>query len=314
MTQNDETKSLEEESESTQEQPDNKMETLLEEEGLNIDFPKAGEIRDGVIASISEGQILVSVGAKSEGMITGKEYEAIPPDVLSTFIVGHAIPVYVITPEDSNGNLILSFIRAVEEQSWIDAESMLASGKNFESKIVGYNKGGLLVPLGTIRGFIPASQVSLSRRMSISGETPEEKYKEMIGENVEVRVIEVDRERRRLILSERAASSETREMIKEKVIDDLVEGEVRTGRVTSLADFGAFISISGADGLVHLSEISWDRISHPSEILKVGQEVKVKIISVDKERRRIGLSIRQLANDPWASQVSNLKVGQTGGR
>jgi small subunit ribosomal protein S1 len=310
MTQNDETKSLEEESESTQEQPDNKMETLLEEEGLNIDFPKAGEIRDGVIASISEGQILVSVGAKSEGMITGKEYEAIPPDVLSTFIVGHAIPVYVITPEDSNGNLILSFIRAVEEQSWIDAESMLASGKNFESKIVGYNKGGLLVPLGTIRGFIPASQVSLSRRMSISGETPEEKYKEMIGENVEVRVIEVDRERRRLILSERAASSETREMIKEKVIDDLVEGEVRTGRVTSLAAFGAFISISGADGLVHLSEISWDRISHPSEILKVGQEVKVKIISVDKERRRIGLSIRQLANDPWASQVSNLKVGQ----
>ncbi len=310
MTQNDQTNTVGEETTNNQDQSDNKMEALLEEEGLNIDFPKAGEIRDGVIASISEGQILVSVGAKSEGIITGKEYEAIPPDVLSTFVLGHAIPVYVITPEDSNGNLILSFVRAVEEQSWLDAEALLTSTESFTSKIVGYNKGGLLVPLGTIRGFIPASQVSLSRRLAITGETPEAKYKEMIGEDVEVRVIEVDRERRRLILSERAASSETREMIKEKFIDDLSEGEVRTGRVTSLADFGAFISIGGADGLVHMSEISWDHINHPSEVLKVGDEVKVKIITVDKERRRIGLSIRQLANDPWGKQVSDLKVGQ----
>lgn len=310
MTQNDESNNVEEETKTTQDEPNNRMEALLKEEGLIIDFPKAGEIRDGVIASITDGQILVSVGAKSEGIITGKEFEAIPVDVLSTFSVGHAIPVYVITPEDSNGNLLLSFVRAVEEQSWIDAEAMQTSGEVLESKIVGYNKGGLLVPLGTIRGFIPASQVSLSRRMAITGETPEEKYKEMIGEKVEVRVIEVDRERRRLILSERAASSETREMIKDKIIEDLNEGDVRIGRVTSLADFGAFISIGGADGLVHLSEISWDHINHPSETLAVGQEVKVKIINIDKDRKRIGLSIRQLLNDPWSSQVSDLKVGQ----
>ncbi|MCJ7696461.1 MAG: S1 RNA-binding domain-containing protein, partial [Anaerolineaceae bacterium] len=258
----------------------------------------------------TEGQILVSVGAKSEGLITGKEYEAIPPDILSTLTVGKSIPVFVITPEDQSGNLILSFVRAIEEQSWVDAEELLSNNASFSSTIVGYNKGGLLVPLGTIRGFIPASQVSFSRRVSITGDSPEEKYKEMVGDKVEVRIIEVDRERRRLILSERAASSETRDEIKDKVIDDLNEGDVRIGKVTSLADFGAFVSINGADGLVHLSEISWDRVNNPNEILTIGQEVKVKIISIDKERRRIGLSIRQLKDDPWSDQIAALKIGQ----
>lgn len=297
-----------------QDEPEETMESLMGElldaEGLNIDFPKAGEIRDGIIASLSEGQILVSVGAKSEGLITGKEYEAIPADILATLSVGKAIPVYVVTPEDQNGNLILSFIRAVEEQSWIDAEALLKSSESFESAVVGYNKGGLLVPMATIRGFIPASQISLSRRLAISGDTPEAKYKEMIGEKINVCVIEVDRERHRLILSERAASNETRDMIRDKVMDDLHEGDIRTGRVTSLAKFGAFVSIGGADGLVHLSEISWDRLEDPSQALKVGDEVKVKIISVDKERRRIGLSIRQLQGDPWSNQIKALKVGQ----
>ena len=127
---------------------------------------------------------------------------------------------------------------------------------------------------------------------------------------LKVCVIEVDRDRRRLILSERAASSETRESIKERVIEELKEGEVRTGRVTSLADFGAFVNINGADGLVHLSELSWDHINHPSEVLEVGQEVDVKVISIDVDRKRIGLSIRRLKDDPWEDQVSALTEGQ----
>jgi small subunit ribosomal protein S1 len=131
----------------------------------------------------------------------------------------------------------------------------------------------------------------------------------MVGESMKVRVIEVDRERRRLILSERLALQETRETLKERLLDELQEGSVRTGRVTSLADFGAFVNIEGADGLVHLSEISWDRIQHPNEVLKVGQEVKVKVISVDRDRKRIGLSIRQLQEDPWVQKVSHLKEG-----
>ena len=288
----------------------NNMASLLEQEGAMIDFPQQGEIRTGMIASIAPAHILVSVGSKSDGVISGKEYEAIPREELEEFKVGMEIPVYVVNPEDSSGNVVLSYVRAREEASWKEAESLLASKAAFHSKIIGYNKGGLIVPVGGLRGFVPASQVSLSRRAESSGETPEQRWSKMIGEEIDVCVIEVDRERRRLILSERAANTETRETIKERVIDSLQEGEVRTGKVTSLADFGAFVNISGADGLVHLSEISWDRIQHPSEVLKVGQEVQVKIISIDREKKRIGLSIRQLQEDPWMEKASRYQVGQ----
>ncbi|MEL7625325.1 MAG: S1 RNA-binding domain-containing protein [Anaerolineaceae bacterium] len=286
------------------------MGELLESEGVTIDIPTAGEIRDGIIASLSDNRILVSIGAKSEGIIEGKEFDSIPKEILATFEEGKAIPVYVITPEDHEGNLILSFVRAVEEQSWVEAEELLKSSESFSSTVAGYNKGGLIVPLSTIRGFIPASQLSLSRRFNMSGGTPEEKFKEFVGEAVDVCVIEVDRQRQRLILSERAASNETRDMIRDKILEELNEGDIRTGRVTSIADFGAFVNIGGADGLIHLSEMSWDRLEHPNEILKVGQEVKVKVITVDKDRRRIGLSLRALQPDPWNEQVKDLKIGQ----
>ena len=308
MEQNDVVKTTGEEE--NQEQSTNKMEALLAEEGLTIDFPKRGEIRKGTIASIGDGQILVSVGAKSEGILAGKELDAIEEETRESWNVGDEIKVYVITPEDSNGNLILSFTRALEEENWQTAEELLESEESFDSKIEGYNKGGLLVPLGTIRGFVPASQIGLSRRLTITGNSPDERYSEMVGEEIEVCVIEVDRDRRRLILSERAASSETRDSIKERVIDELEEGDVRTGRVTSLADFGAFVNISGADGLVHLSELSWEHINHPSEVLEVGQEVKVKVISIDEDRKRIGLSIRRLKDDPWDDQIEELTEGQ----
>jgi small subunit ribosomal protein S1 len=201
-------------------------------------------------------------------------------------------------------------MRAREEVSWQKAEDLLKSKQAYHSSIIGYNKGGLIVPLDGLRGFVPASQISLSRRAGMSGETPEQRWSKMVGDAIDIVVIEVDRERRRLILSERAASTETRESLKERVIDELKEGEVRTGRVTSLADFGAFVNINGADGLVHLSEISWDRIQHPSEVLKVGQEVKVKVISIDRDKKRIGLSIRQLQEDPWSKRVAHYQVGQ----
>ncbi len=285
------------------------MASLLESEGLGIDFPRQGEIRSGMVASISQGQILVSVGTKSEGIITGREYDAIPQEELRELKVGQEIPVYVVNPEDSNGNLVLSYMRAREEVSWKRAEELMASKESYHSEIIGYNKGGLIVPVIGLRGFVPASQISLSRRAGISGETPDARWSEMVNQEIDVVVIEVDRERRRLILSERAASTETRETLKERVIDELQIGEIRTGRVTSLADFGAFVNISGADGLVHLSEISWDRIQHPSEVLQVGQEVKVKVISVDRDKKRIGLSIRQLLEDPWMQRASRYQPG-----
>jgi len=291
-------------------QNDNNMASLLEKEGLGIDFPTQGEIRKGIIASITPGQILVSVGTKSEGIITGKEYELIPSDELANLKVGDEISVYVVNPEDQNGNLVLSYMRAREEESWQEVEALQASKQATHSTILGYNKGGLIVPIGGLRGFVSASQISLTRRAGVTGDTPEQRWGKMIGQEIDVCVIEVDRERRRLILSERQASTETRESVKERVLEELKEGEVYLGRITSLADFGVFVNVNGADGLVHMSEISWERIQHPSEILKVGQEVKVKVINIDHEKKRIGLSIRQLQSDPWDQKAAQFQVGQ----
>ncbi len=286
------------------------MESLLEAKGLSIDFPRQGETREGVIASITPDQILVNIGTKSEGVITGRELESIPREERDALQVDQKINVYIVNPEDSSGNLVLSYMRAREEESWQKAEALLSSKEAIDSKIVGYNKGGLLVELGSLRGFVPASQVSLTRRMETTGDSPEQRWGKMVGSPVKVCVIEVDRERRRLIMSERAASTETRETVKERLIESLKEGEIRSGRVASLADFGAFININGADGLVHLSEISWDHIKHPSEALEVGKEVKVKVISIDKEKKRIGLSIRQTQDDPWSGRLAKYQIGE----
>ena len=286
------------------------MASLLAEEGLGLNLPTAGEIKTGKIASISPGQIMVGIGAKSEGIIRGQEFEIIPPDVLASLSVGQEIPVFIITPEDHHGNLLLSYMRALEAETWEKAQQLMDDKETFTGKIDGYNRGGLLVNFNGLNGFIPGSQLSFTRRTDVNGNTPEERFNEFIGEEIELRVIEVDQERRRLIFSERAAVHESRDSIRDKVIEKVDIGDVRTGRVTSLADFGAFVNINGADGLVHLSEISWDRIRHPSDILKVGEEVEVEVISIDEVKRHIGLSIRRLQEDPWQEQIGELKVGQ----
>lgn len=286
------------------------MESLLREQDLNVDLPQAGQIRTGVIASISPSQVLVSIGAKSEGIVSGRELEQLTAEEREALAVGQEVPVYVINPEDANGNVVLSFKRAQEQLAWDKVEKMVSSDEVIESKVMGFNKGGLIVGVEGLRGFVPSSQISALRRSQSTGDTPEQRWQKMIGQPITVRVIEVDRERRRLILSERAASTESRQSIKERVIEELEEGKVYTGRVTSLANFGAFININGADGLVHLSELSWDHIDHPREVLEVGQEVQVKVINVDREKKRIGLSVRALQEDPWRSRVEKYSVGQ----
>jgi len=286
------------------------MESLLNEQELNVDLPQPGEIRTGMIASISQSQILVSIGAKSEGVVSGRELDQLTAEEREALKVGQEVHVYVVNPEDENGNVVLSLKRAQEQISWENVEKLVSGDEVIDSKIIGFNKGGLIVAVEGLRGFVPSSQISAMRRSQSTGETPEQRWQKMIGQPISVRVIEVDRERRRLILSERAASTESRQSIKERVIEELEEGKVYTGRVTSLANFGAFININGADGLVHLSELSWDHIEHPREVLEVGQEVKVKVINVDKDKKRIGLSVRALQNDPWRSRVEKYSVGQ----
>jgi len=286
------------------------MAALLKEEGLGLDLPKAGEIKQGTIASITPGQIMVGIGAKSEGIIGGQEFELISPDVFASLEVGQEIPVYIITPEDHHGNLLLSYVRALEAETWVEAKKLMDEDGSFTGKVIGYNRGGLLVTFNELRGFVPASQLAFSRRADINGDTPEKRFGHLMGQELSLQIIEVDQERRRLIFSERAALNESRESIRDQVIDKIEIGDVRTGRVTSLADFGAFVNINGADGLVHLSEISWDRIRHPGDALKVGQEVDVEVISIDEVKKHIGLSIRRLLPDPWQEEIKEMRVGQ----
>jgi small subunit ribosomal protein S1 len=283
-------------------------ELLQDAEGA--DNPKRGEVRKGTIARVTESEILVSIGTKSEGIIPAKELERLDAAAREKLVEGAEINVYVINPEDHNGNVVLSLAKAQEENDWQQVEDLRTGQTVFNGRVDGFNKGGLIVKVGNLRGFIPASQFSLSRRHRSEGETPDQKWSRMVGEPICVKIIEVDRSRNRLILSERAAAKESRESQKERLLSELQEGEIRTGHVISLANFGAFVDLGGADGLVHLSEISWKRINHPSEVLKVGQTVRVKVLGMDRERKRISLSMKLLEEDPFSQAMSNLREGQ----
>jgi len=285
------------------------MDALLESEDYELNAPRRGEIRVGTIVRATEADVLVDIGAKSEGIISTRELEQIPEDQRANLDVGQEIYVYVVQPGGRSGPE-LSLVRAEEEQDWHHAEELLESKDIFEGEVTGYNKGGLIVKMGQLRGFVPASQVSLARRRRADGETPEDRWGNMVGELLLAKVIEVDRQRNRLILSERSAAREARESLKERLISELAIGEVRTGHVISLADFGAFVDIGGADGLVHISEISWKRVSNPREVLSVGQEVKVKVLGVDPERNRISLSVRELEENPWEKILEQYDEGQ----
>jgi small subunit ribosomal protein S1 len=231
--------------------------------------------------------------------------------MLESLKAGEKIQAYVVNPHDHNGNVVLSVNRALEEIDWQHAEEYRQSQEVYESRIAGYNKGGLIVRFGRLRGFVPQSQMSVERRRLLTeGQTPEDRWSAMVNEPIIVKVMEVDRARNRLILSERFASRQSREKRKENLIKELEVGEVRDGRVVSLEDFGAFVDIGGAEGLVHLTEMSWQHITHPREALQVGQPVKVEVISIDQEHKRIGLSMKRQEPDPWDTIAINYEVGQ----
>ena len=285
------------------------METLLAQEGLGLgNIPERGDIRKGVITAITSNEILIDVQSKADGLIAGRELDGINPQTLTGFQVGEEILVYVLEPEDNNGHVVLSYTRAQEEQDWEKVESSLESGEAITTFVEGYNKGGLLVPVGQLRGFVPGSLVSVFREGD--GGSPEDRWSEAIGKEITLKVIEVDRSRQRLILSERDAIGETREAIKDQLLDNLAVGDRVSGYVSSLADFGAFVNIQGVDGLVHLSELSWDHVDHPSDLVKVGQELEVEVISIDEDKRRIGLSMRRLLDNPWIEKAEEIQEGQ----
>jgi small subunit ribosomal protein S1 len=292
-----------------QQQIDEHPMSALMEEALSFQRLKSGDIVDGEIVSVTPTEVLVDVGAKSEGLIPSKELERLGREGLESLRVGDTIPVYIVRPEDQDGNLLLSIRRAEEEHDWRRAQERHESGESFETQVAGFNKGGLIVRLGRLRGFVPASQLSPPHRGSDKQE-PEERWARLVGTPIFVKIIELNRKRKRLILSERSAVRQRRQAQKEELLTELRAGQVRRGLVSSLADFGAFIDLGGADGLVHLSELSWNRSAKPREVLQVGQEVDVYILNVDQERKRIALSLKRLEPEPWTTVESRYYVGQ----
>jgi len=284
------------------------MSALMADE-LSFRKLKPGDITEGVIVSVTPTEVLVDVGAKSEGIVPSKELERLGRDGLETLKVGDKIFVYVIRSEDREGNLLLSLRRAEEEKDWVDAEKLHASQEAFEGQVAGFNKGGLIVRMGKLRGFVPASQLGPEHQGS-DKQQPEERWARLVGQAIHAKVIEIDRKRKRLILSERAAVREWRDSQKKRLLEELRVGEVRSGVVTSLSDFGAFVDLGGADGLIHLSELSWDRSAKPRDVLKIGQKVDVYVLGVDREKKRIALSRKRLEPEPWTTVEERYYVGQ----
>ncbi len=268
-----------------------------------------GDILEGVVLQIGQEEILVDVGAKAEGVIPAREFrKADQAGELDGLQPGDAVYVYVMQPEDEDKRAILSLDRARQEKTWRWLEQAYAEEEIIEAEVDGYNRGGLLVNLDGVRGFVPASQlVSLDLRQ---GQDRQEAQAEMVGKVLPFKVIEIDRRRNRLILSERQAVREYRESRKEELIASLEEGKVYRGRVSSICDFGIFVDLGGADGLVHLSEIAWGHIAHPRDVVEVGQEVAVQVLGVDLERKRIALSIRRTQPEPWATVAERYRLGQ----
>ncbi len=279
------------------------------EDAMAFRAPKAGDIVEGEIVSVSPTEVLVDVGAKSEGLVPSKELERLGREGLESLHVGDAVSVYVVRAEDREGNMILSIRRAEEENDWRRAQKRYEQGESFETTVAGFNKGGLIVRLGRLRGFVPASQLASGHRGG-EEQQPEERWARLVGSPIHVKIIELNRRRKRLILSERAAVRFRRESQRVELLETLRPGEVRRGVVSSLTDFGAFVDLGGADGLIHLSELSWNRAAKPRDVVKVGQEVDVYVLNVDQAKKRIALSLKRLAQEPWATVEDRYYVGQ----
>lgn len=285
-----------------------------DEEDADEDEPdigvKRGELIEGQIIETAPTEIIVQLTEDVKGVINSRELEQLDRSTLEELKVGEQLLVYVLRIRKSDHQPILSINRAREEQDWLDAQRDSEEKNLYRGRIAGYNKGGLIVRYGCLRGFVPASQISPEREARADGQNPDERWSEMLNEEIMLKVVEVNRTRNRLILSERAADRERRELQKEMLISELKEGEIRTGTVISLTDFGAFVDLGGADGLIHLTELSWKHVNHPNELLEVGQELQVKVISVDAQRKRIGLSRKVLEEDPWREVLEAYNVGQ----
>jgi small subunit ribosomal protein S1 len=287
------------------------MQALLDEQESQFRTIKRGDVVEGQIVRMDPDEILVDIGLKSEGVLSTKELPASGYGSLAELHVGSEVLVFVMQPETPEGHAVVSIKRARQERQWRIAQEQFERGELLEAEVIDHNKGGLIVNLEGIRGFVPISQIlNLRREDSADNAETQNKLQAMVGRRLQLKIIEINRNRNRLILSERLAVQEWRARRREELLNELVVGEVRTGVVSNLANFGAFVDLGGADGLVHISQLAWSRVNHPSEVLKVGQKVEVQVLSVDKEKKKIALSIKRAEVDPWTTVEQRYHIGQ----
>lgn len=271
--------------------------------------PERGDIVTGTVVAVDDQGLVVSIdGMKRDGVVPRKDLERLSLEP-SNYTAGDDIDIMIVRIEDEDGNLVLSVSQAQQTEDWKKAEELLNADGSFDGIIADANRGGLIVPFGNLRGFVPASHV-LDLPRGLSEDERKMRMTRIIGQSVTLKVIEVNRKRRRLVFSQRDANRGNREARKELLLDQLQEGETRKGVVSGLRDFGAFVDLGGADGLIHISELAWHRVNHPKEILKVGDEVEVYILRLDSEGKRIGLSLKRLQDNPWATVEESYHVGQ----
>ena len=281
---------------------------------------RRGEVVDGEVMGFSEdGGILVNIGHKSEGVVQQREMRSLSQEDVQNLRIGDKIITYVLRPESADNAAILSIDRALGETGWRELEKCLEDNETVEGSILGFNKGGAIVDVRKVQGFVPMSQlVSVSRDIfrdrSETEEDPEAEARRMqrqaeeTGKTLQLKILEINRSRNRAIFSERQAVQEWRDAQKARLVEELQVGEVRKGVVTGISSFGAFVDLGGADGLVHISEMSWGPVGRPEDVVSIGDELDVYVLRVDIENKKIALSLRRLEPEPWETIHERLHV------
>ncbi|MDE2950552.1 MAG: S1 RNA-binding domain-containing protein [Chloroflexota bacterium] len=281
---------------------------LLLEESLAGSQIERGDIVSGTVLSIDNQGLIVDIGWKQDGIVTRNDIERMGMST-QDFQVNAEIDVAVVRLNDSDGNLILSASQARQNEDWKRAEAMMNSKELYSGALADANRGGVIMPFGHLRGFIPSSHV-IDLPRGLKEDERLIKLQELIGEEISVRVIEVNRKRRRLVFSQLEAEQENRAARKQALLQELEEGSTRAGVVSGLCDFGAFVDLGGADGLIHISELAWFRVRHPSQVVAVGDKVEVFVLHLDAEGKRIGLSLKRLQPNPWSLVDDMYHIGQ----
>ena len=280
---------------------------------------RRGEVVEGVVMRIDSDGILVNIGHKSEGVVQQREMRTLSAEDQANIAVGDQIVTYVLRPETADNAAILSIDRALGEAGWRELEKLQDTNETVEGQILAFNKGGAIVDVQKVNGFVPMSQlVSVSRE--IFRETPDgeqdneaaarraQLQERDTGKVLQLKILEINRSRNRAIFSERQAVQEWRDAQKARLVQELQVGEIRSGEVTGISSFGAFVDLGGADGLIHISEMSWGPVGKPDDVVSIGDQIKVYVLRVDVENRKIALSLRRLEPEPWETIHERLHV------